>query len=302
MLQIGVVVVSYNPDLNVLRNNLRTLKTHENVDCLIVDNGSQNSHELKKVGIDLQVDVLLLKKNFGIAYAQNRGFEFFKDREVDWVLTLDQDSLIPSNLVDVYTNSVQLSFPDSAILTCSYVDDEWTEIQKRAMMQADKVVQKKYVISSGNLIRVSAWEKVGGFDEFLFIDLVDFDFDAKLFLAGYKIWETNEVILHHSVGKTLNKPIMQKLLLLPEDAILADHSPMRQYYIYRNSIIFEKRYTMISKRRFVVLHTFFATRRVFAYRQKLRKLIAAWRGVIDGALYRAGRDAEFQQKLIKLRH
>lgn len=301
MLKVGVVIVTYNPDLNVLRSNLLTLIEQAGSNCLIVDNGSKNLSGLKMMAQHLEVHIISLEKNLGIAYAQNRGFEFFEGKDVEWVLTLDQDSLIPDNLIKVYSGQKELQFWDTAILTCSYQDKDWTPQQKSAMSQREKIEHRKYVISSGNLVRLSAWKKVNGFDEFLFIDLVDFDFDAKLFLAGYKIWQTNEVVLQHSVGKTLNKPIMQKLLLLPENAILADHSPMRQYYIYRNSIIFEKRYTMISQRNFVVLHTFAATRRVFAYSAKLSKMVAAWRGVIDGARYNVAEDISFQQTLANLR-
>ncbi|KFC33122.1 glycosyltransferase [Lacticaseibacillus rhamnosus] len=301
MLNIGILIVSYNPDLRVLQNNIMTLKKQGNKNCLIVDNGSSNADNLEQLTQDLKVNILRLGKNFGIAFAQNRGFEFYKGKGVKWILTLDQDSLIPDNLLNVYRASDKLNFSDTAILTCNYVDEDWTDIQKKALIQSEKIAQKKFVISSGNLVRISAWEKVNGFDEFMFIDLVDFDFDAKLFLAGYKIWQTNEAVLHHSVGKTLNRPIMQKVLLLPKDSILADHSAMRQYFIYRNSIIFEKRYTMISKRKFVVAHTFFATRRALAYSHPIRKLIAAWRGVIDGARYKIAKDSKFQNTLLKLK-
>ena len=301
MLKVGVIVVTYNPDLMILQNNLTTLKRQNGINCLIVDNGSKNSNDLKKVSENLKVNIISLDSNRGIAYAQNRGFEFFQREGLKWALTLDQDSIVPDNLLEVYVKQKELNSSDTAILTCSYVDDDWTGKQKEAMLQREKIVQKQYVISSGNLVRISSWQKVGGFDEFLFIDMVAFDFDAKLFLAGFKIWQTNEVVLKHSVGQSLKKPIVKKILLIPETAILADHSPIRQYYIYRNSIIFEKRYTMITQRKFVVLHTFVATRRMFAYSNKLRKMFAAWRGVIDGARYNVDKDKQFKKTLAKLK-
>lgn len=295
-MMIGGLIVTYNPDLKILEKNIK--RTMDQVEaCVIVDNGSKNADKIKHLGEKLGATLIVLKKNVGIAAAQNIGFEYFEKNNFDWVLTLDQDSLVPKNTISTYLQSKKIRNKTTGIITSRYYDRNWSSSQKKAIMGTTdgllKATQKKFVISSGNLVRVSAWKAVSGFDEFLFIDMVDYDFDAKLVLAGYKIWQINEIVMNHAVGKVLHKPILEKILLLPETGLLADHPAFRQYYIYRNSIIFEKRFPMFGRKRFLILRSFIATRRMFVYKNTLSKFKASWRGIIDGARYDPQKDKVF---------
>jgi len=298
-MMIGGLIVTYNPDLKILEKNIK--RTMDQVEaCVIVDNGSKNADKIKHLGEKLGATLIVLKKNIGIAAAQNKGFESFKLSGFAWVLTLDQDSVIPVNTVRTYLESKKIEDNTTGIITAKYCDPNWTEEQKNALIDdsIQGVNEKKFVISSGNLVRVSAWKRVHGFDEFLFIDMVDYDFDAKLKLAGYKIWQVNGITMGHSVGKTLHSPVLQRVLLLPRSALLADHPAFRQYYIYRNTIIFKKRYPMFEKQGMLILRSIIATRRILVYTSRFSKFKAAWKGIIDGVNYNPKQDKSFQ-KIIK---
>lgn len=295
-MKIGSLIVTYNPDIKSLEKNIKNIKEQVE-ECLVVDNGSENAKFITEISQKNDVAIVNINKNVGIAAAQNVGFEYFKKNNFDWVLTLDQDSLVPQNIISTYLRSEKIRNKTTGIITSRYYDRNWSNSQKKAIMgtidSSLKVTPKKFVISSGNLVRLSAWKTVSGFDEFLFIDMVDYDFDAKLILAGYKIWQINEVVMNHAVGTVLHKPILEKVLLLPETGLLADHPAFRQYYIYRNSIIFEKRFPMFGRKRFLILRSFIATRRMFVYKNTLSKFKASWRGIIDGARYDPQKDKVF---------
>lgn len=295
MENIGCVIVTYNPSLEALHDNLLLVKEQVKA-IVVVDNGSTNGEKIENMVVETGLIFVSLGENMGIAAAQNRGLSELSKREFEWALTLDQDSKIPEKLVHEYEKSGKMSELSTGIITAGYFDRNWTSKQIKSLTyQGSKPVTKvDFVISSGNLVRISAWRAVKGFDEFLFIDMVDYDFDAKLLLKGYQIWQVNTVSLDHAVGKVIHRPVLEHLLLLPETGLLADHPAFRQYYIYRNTIIFNKRYPMFIHKKFIVLRSFIATRRMLVYSNSLRKLASSWHGIVDGARYKASQDTNFR--------
>lgn len=301
---VGCVIVTYNPPIEELKKNLALVKKQIQA-CVVVDNGSENRDQIQLLCNDLSIEPKLLERNVGIAAAQNIGFKFFETTgEIEWVLTLDQDSTIPSGLIKSYLDSSKINEASTAILTCSYTSEDWTEAQRRKIESetVHAVSKVDLVISSGNLVRVSAWKLVGGFDEYLFIDLVDYDFDVKLKLAGYLIWQVNSISISHSIGVPMHRPILSRLLLLRADDLLADHPAMRQYYIYRNSIIFDKRYAKIYPKSLLIFRTILATRRILAYSNSLEKYHFAFRGIRSGYRYDPLRDDRFQDFLTRINY
>ena len=296
--KIAALVVTYNPEISRLQINLENLKKQIN-NVLVVDNGSVNISDVSDVCDVINVDLIKAGVNKGIAAAQNIGFNNLRVHDIEWVLTLDQDSLLPNKTIDAFRNSGKMEDESTGIIAISYYDRNWSEKQKRKFQYNGKnsILEKDFTISSGNLVNIKAWGVVGGFDEFLFIDMVDYDFDAKLKLAGYKSWQLTNVFLNHEIGKVIHKPLLETILFLPDKGRLADHSAFRQYYIYRNSIIFYRRYPMFFKKRMLVLRTFLSTRRLFVYDHPIEKLKKAWKGIADGNRYNPVKDKQFQSKI-----
>jgi rhamnosyltransferase len=86
--------VTYHPDLATLRTVLEA--TVPQVDrLLVVDNGSPEALEegLRSFIDTGKVGVHRLGRNFGIAYAHNRGLETLLNDGCDGLLILDQDSV-----------------------------------------------------------------------------------------------------------------------------------------------------------------------------------------------------------------
>lgn len=55
-------------------------------------------------------------------------------------------------------------------------------------------------ITSGSLTNLDAWKAIGGFDEKLFIDLVDTEYDIRALMKGYCSYRINTVVLTHEIG------------------------------------------------------------------------------------------------------
>lgn len=287
---IGAVIVTYNPNIALLLKNINAVTNQ--VDTLIlVDNGSENIKDIESLSEKFKFEIIRLGVNLGIATALNKGMEFFNLKKYKWVLTLDQDSVVEKNMVKNLTELKEFNQPKTAILAARFIDKKQSHLHDE-----QNVVENLYVITSGGLVRISAWRKVRGFDEQLFIDNIDNDFNQRLAGIGYRVMQANQITFQHSLGDPINnKPLLQKILVIKKGLSPTDHSSFRQYYISRNGIIMAKRYFKPS---FIqILRVIANTRQIFLFSSPLKKFMSAYRGIYDGLRYNADEDIYFQKYL-----
>lgn len=97
------------------------------------------------------------------------------------------------------------------------------------------------------------WDKLGGFDEFFFIDFVDNEYCKRLVLNGYKILRCNNIIINQEFGKIqLKLPYRVKFytrlssILYNKNVAKLSYkkevSPLRVYYVHRNLLYLNKKY------------------------------------------------------------
>lgn len=297
MHNVVAVVITYNPDVVQLQKNIEQMLVQTNK-VIIVDNGSKNLSEWHTLFSNQNIIVVSLQKNVGIAKAQNIGFITAEEYDVNWVLTMDQDSLLAPKTIDKLLEVPEAKKETTAILTPRYVDVNWTDEQRQHEdNNLNGLVQDMdTVIASGNLVSVNAWQAIGGYDEWLFIDQVDLDFDKRLKLAGFNIFQVNTVEMAHEIGEVIDRPIFQKLLGFSKTSIFSDHSAMRQYYIFRNRIIYWRRYPEVRRNEHFVRGSITGSRHILLFKKhKLKKLFASWKGIKDAWYYDPEKDSNFQE-------
>jgi rhamnosyltransferase len=145
---------------------------------------------------------------------------------------LDQDSIVPDNMVREYNKYIN---SDNIGMLCPLIHDINTSSTNFHNFK-EKIEFVEECIASASAIRISAWLKIGGYAEEMFIDKVDFDICKKLRHADYKILRLNNVVLLHEVGHS----ILVKLFGKQYAAYF--HSPIRCYYMIRNYIYLGKHY------------------------------------------------------------
>lgn len=91
-------------------------------------------------------------------------------------------------------------------------------------------------ITSASMMNLNAWKQVGGFDEKMFIDSVDFDICLSMREHGYRIIKTYDTALLHEVGHSEIRKLFGK------EYQIYHHSPLRYYYMIRNGIYLGKRH------------------------------------------------------------
>lgn len=232
MILAGITI--FNPDIEMLKKNIAAIT--EQVDGLIcVDNGSTEIEVIEK---EIQnefpmVEIIKNHANLGIATALNQMFDYAKTHEFQWVLTLDQDSVCPDNLMTEYKRYMDIENLGSL---CPVICNR--NYENREVLDGEYTLMDK-CITSASLTPVHVWEAVGGFLEELFIDFVDHDFSAKLIEQGYKIVRINSVLLEHEIGQGRDVCFFGKKITV------LNHSPFRKYYMVRNAVYYMKQHKVV---------------------------------------------------------
>lgn len=220
---ISAGIVTFNPNITQLIKNVELILPQ--VDYLIiVDNNSLNIDLIEKIN-DKKIILIKNRENFGIAKALNQIFEESKIKEMDWVLTLDQDTSVPTNLISIYSDFLQ---NNEIGIICPNIFDVNIKNNDKYLCTEDVYVNE--CITSASLTRVSTWEKAGKFDEYLFIDEVDFDFCFRVRKNNLKIIKLFNAIVEHAVGEITQRKFLWKT------KNIKNHSAFRKYYISRNII------------------------------------------------------------------
>lgn len=169
------------------------------------------------------------EENRGIAAALNQIMQAASNAGYAWVLTMDQDSVFPKNGVGVLTQKLAELSPNTAAICPVFLNRSNNDI-------VGTEAYVKECITSGAFTSVEAWHKVGGYNEWYFIDLVDFEFCARLRATGYKIYQTESVQLSHQLGS----PKETHFLGLTFSSF--NYPAFRYYYQTRNYLVFEQTY------------------------------------------------------------
>jgi rhamnosyltransferase len=238
------VSVTYNPDIALLNRQINSL--YNQVQCIVmVDNGSSNADELKKYyktkQSDKKQDILIIwnSKNMGLGYAQNEGIkEAIKNGASD-ILLLDQDSVLMedfiTNLLASRKELQDQNIKVGAIGPVYYsevtnqiypITKFWGPFIKR-IEPSIKPEEASFLIASGCFINTSVLKDVGLMNEDLFIDCIDVDWSFRAQAKGYKLYASPKAAMMHTIG--------EKRMNVAGRSI-AVHSPLRRYYLFRNSI------------------------------------------------------------------
>jgi len=194
-LRIAAVATAYHPDDRLTAVVESALETCAHV--VVVDNtpGAEPTVADKVAGP--RVKVLRSGQNIGLAGALNAGIRELPE-DADAVLLLDQDSVLPGDVVEAL--AAYLGDPTVGIAAPTPWDAAHDSSYDTLAALRSEVADRTDVITSGMLIRRSALERVGVFREDFFVDFVDIDFCLRLRRAGLRIVQDPRLKLPHSLG------------------------------------------------------------------------------------------------------
>ena len=225
-MKIICVLVTYNPDVSQLKDCVVSLLP-QSEKIIIVKNSDERLDDADFQGE--KIEQVQLDKNFGIAYAQNRGIESAIDMGAEWILFSDQDTRYPENYVDSFFPFIKNKKAD---IFCpvfyDLVKNEYCPVMIKKFKSLKKVLEPTFVqhaISSGTLVNVKSFKTAGLMNEKLFIDYVDFEWCWRAVSKGLKILQIPSIIVNHYLGNDTKKILNHKVTI---------RSNARYYYIIRN--------------------------------------------------------------------
>lgn len=190
------VVVFYKPKIEYIL----FIKEYVNeLDKLYVFDNSEESNStlieaLKEIP---QIELIENKGNKGIAFALNCAALRALQSGYNFLLTMDQDSFLKKG---------ELTKMKEAIVNDVDTDKNvavWAPLINSGgghNISTITTLYPKEVITSGSIIALEIWEKIGGFDETLFIYVVDFEYCWKCRKNGYILKRVRNTELQHNMS------------------------------------------------------------------------------------------------------
>jgi rhamnosyltransferase len=254
---------------------------------IVVDNGS-SADELEPLRVmsqSLGFQLIENGENLGIAEALNQGVRSAKSIGYPWVILFDQDSTITEGFIFQMFADWK-SHPDRkrvGSIHPKYVDpDTGTEPLVRRARDGGPVLS----LTSGALMPVWIFDKIGEFASEYFIDCVDFEYCLRIRAAGYLIADSRAVLMHAAGHAT------KSLSILGFAFRPTHHSAERRYYMSRNRVVLYRKYFRVFPR--WVLQSMNDSLRetikcFVSERDRGRKFRSLVLGVLDGLSGRMGK-------------
>jgi rhamnosyltransferase len=229
-MNIIAIIVTYRPDLIQLEKTICSL-IRQLDHILVIDNGNTI---FSSMTFD-DCTFINLGKNYGIAYAQNRGIERAINLKAKFVVLSDQDTIYPEGYIKKNLSVYKLlQCNDIAALVPVFYDAR-KKLTSPVMLTKfsftydySKIYTRTaQAISSGSFLIIDSLKKIGYMNEKLFIDYVDFEWCWRATKMGYRIVTIPDIIIDHCLGNNIVKAGKKKIFI---------RNNMRYYYIIRNGI------------------------------------------------------------------
>ncbi|MGN6707410.1 MAG: glycosyltransferase family 2 protein [Rhodanobacter sp.] len=237
------VVVSYRPEPGAMAQLVNAVAPQVGA-VVLVDNASDGDWKQALGGRLSALGGALLSqsRNLGLAAAQNVGIEWAREHGYRHVLLLDQDSEPAEGMVAALLRALQelsLAGPVAAVgprfhdlrerRAAPFVRIGFPFNRKLWCDGSAPTIACDFLISSGMLIPMAVFDRIGAMDAGLFIDNVDLEWSFRARAQGYSLHGVCATTMHHRLGDT------RRTLPFALGQVVV-HGPVRLYYMMRNRV------------------------------------------------------------------
>jgi rhamnosyltransferase len=240
---IAAIVVAFRPQRDQISRLIRILARECRI-VYVMDNGGGRDAIAGELDSTPVVQVVDMNGNQGIGAALNRGFHLANEAGIHYVMTFDQDSEPPPGMAARLAEAAQQLAGRGvrvAAVGPRIVDTRQAKQLEHPFMRRRRgwpsaircngpaeLIEADFLITSGCLVPLAAYQAVGGFDADLFIDFVDMEWCFRARAAGYCSFGICGTVMTHELGLGEAGAAFGMTVL--------SHSPVRRYYFARNSI------------------------------------------------------------------
>lgn len=216
-------ITLYNPNDSEIRNIYKYMDTFEYI--YVYDNTEKSNLKMKFK--EDKFVYISSGSNDGLSIAYNNICTRAIQDGHKYIMLLDQDSIVEPIYINKMINAIcRNSLENIAVYGMDIIYNHKNKCEKNENSGSLRYVE--WTISSGSIIDLSLFYKIGMFDENYFIDRVDFDYCISARKLGYKIAIVDGCYLKQKLGEV--KKILGKKF--------STHSPIRHYYSFRNRLYY----------------------------------------------------------------
>ena len=225
----SIIIVTYNGE-NYIKNCLDSIlkQNSQNFEVIIVDNKSNDKTlELVKDFQKKSKKIYLIKnnENLGFSKSNNIGIKFALEKKADYVLLLNQDTVVDKKLISSGIKYFRLlkdagAFSPKVLIKNNKIiwwigtkvftlSDLLKNLKLGVSVHVDKEkedypikepIEVEAVSGCSLFIKKDVIEKVGLLDEDFFMYGEDMDYSIRLKKTGYKLYVIPETVVLHDVG------------------------------------------------------------------------------------------------------
>ncbi|MCJ7694898.1 MAG: glycosyltransferase family 2 protein [Anaerolineaceae bacterium] len=209
---------------------------------IVVDNGSKDSSVREIRAAFPGIHQIELDSNLGYAEGNNVGIQYALDSGADYVLVLNNDTLVETNMLSEMVAFAETNEnvgmigpkmycyqPENTIFaTGSFVNWSRGETINRGMFQSGSKFERDqdpeqvdFIAGCGVLVSRRLLEEIGFIDPIYYLNYEDVDWGVRAQKHDFEVWYTPKAVLWHKVSATLGQA-----------------SPTNTYYMTRNALLF----------------------------------------------------------------
>jgi GT2 family glycosyltransferase len=218
--RVCTVVLNYND----LINTIETLKsvsalTYKNNTLLLVENSTEKKIIEKIRSRFPSLEIIENESNKGYAGGNNVGMRKAIEMGADYIFLLNNDVVLEEDVIEKLTSAMDCSPKCAACqpLVAYFHDNDitWsagTEMyfgyprlfQRGRKLQRDGAKEPPFgLVGCALFLRASALEKIGLFDESLFLMQEETDWCIRAMKMGYHLLVVSDAVVYHKVSETL---------------------------------------------------------------------------------------------------
>ena len=270
MKKVSIISVNFNQAV-VTEDLLRSIEsnnTYPNLEIIIVDNGSDYDSTISWKLRYPHVRFIRSEKNLGFAGGNNIGIE---QANADYLFLVNNDTEFSKGLVEELVDTMERN-PLVGIISpkICYFDEPkliqyagFTEMnfntgrnkcigqfERDQGQYDDRIEPTGYAHGAAMMIRSSVIPKAGLMPEAFFLYYEEMDWCERIKRSGYQVWINTNAVIYHKESLSVGK-----------------NSPLKEYFMTRNRILFIRRNASTISTLLFILHFLFLVipRNLLAY-------------------------------------
>ncbi|MCL5030829.1 MAG: glycosyltransferase family 2 protein [Bacteroidetes bacterium] len=282
-------------------------QSYTNYEIIVVDNGSNDDSSQRLEELFQDVSWIRNEKNTGFSRACNQGIRLSLMHGADFVLIVNNDTLIDPNLLSTFINtSANLKSP--GVLTCNILngsgDKVWYSngyldkqlLEPRNRMLKDKsgefLVEVTFISACCMFIPKAVLRIVGGFDEKFFLYYEDVDICLRMVEKSIKLFCLNKNMVLHHISSTTKTSQKKRIV---------NFKPEAYYGRVKGRIILLKKY---SAKGFNFVASLYTASKIIKYLlgflvlMRFKAFLAVCNGIKEGFSYKANDNMDALTKII----